>query len=397
MAVTRPEDELADRLRDHDIHIDISDRVPLLTDRVIDAMTTSVPVFANAPEPFLDVTRIVVGRIVELASLLFAEQRPPSRREIRELVEVTVPPTDQGVTLEDLLVVFRLAQDVLWWELQRLVEEDLIRDPRAALELSQLGVTLIVELSRGVTSAYLRGDRVWLQRRDAERALVTGVLGTPPRIEEATRAANALDVSLLGSWQVAVYAPVDGAGDLDALADALTDARVTWGVRGAVAVESGAVVLAAADDDVLPPPDNARVGIGDPGQGPVGMRQSHDEARDALEVATRRGVRRLEVREARIGRVVLGSLAASALADEVLAAIDAEPEARREMLTETLEALLDEQGSPTAAARRLRLHVQSVHYRIEQLRDVLGSDALEDPDRRLELQLALRARRLDGG
>ncbi|HKK51970.1 MAG TPA: translocation/assembly module TamB domain-containing protein, partial [Myxococcota bacterium] len=76
--------------------------------------------------------------------------------------------------------------------------------------------------------------------------------------------------------------------------------------------------------------------------------------------------------EARTGRVVLGSLSATALADEVLAPLDAEPEGRREMLFETLEAWLDEQGSPTAVGRRLRLHVQSARYRIDQLREVLG-------------------------
>ena len=63
------------------------------------------------------------------------------------------------------------------------------------------------------------------------------------------------------------------------------------------------------------------------------------------------------------------------------------------MLFETLEAWLDEQGSPTAVGRRLRLHVQSARYRIDQLRDVLGA-AMEDPDQRLQLHLAVRARDL---
>lgn len=376
--------------------VDIRSRVDLLTNRVVDGMTTTVPVFANAPEPFLDVTRIVVGRIVGQAAVLFVEQRLPTRAEVRDLVEDAVPPTDQGVTLEDLLVVFRLAQDVLWGELHRLVHAGELQDPHAALETSQLGVNLIAELSRGVTAAYLRGDRVWLRRRDAERALIGGVLGTPPRIEEATRAANALDLPLLGGWRCAVYAPI-GRGDLEQLADVLGDARITWGLRGAIAVESEAVVLATPDDEVVPPPEGARVGIGGRGDGPVGMRLSHDGARDALAVAERRGLAQLDVEGARLGRVVLGSLPAADLADEVLGAIDREPDGRREMLMETLEAYLDEQGSPSATARRLRLHVQSTRYRIEQLRDALGGDVLDDPDRRLELHLAVRARRLADG
>lgn len=393
MVDARRQQELTARLRDRGATVDIRARVELLTNRVIDGMTTTVPVFANAPTPFIEVTRMVVGRIVDQAATLFLELRLPTRQEIRELVEVTVPPTDQGVTLEDLLVVFRLAQDVLWWELHRLVDDDHLADPQAALELSQLGVSLISELSRGVTAAYLRGDRVWLRRRDAERALIGGVLGTPPRIEDATRAANALDLPLLGEWRCAVYAPIDG-GDLDDLAEVVADARITWGLRGAVAVQSQGVVLATPDDQLVPPPESARVGIGRLAEGPAGMRVSHDEARDALAVAERRGLAQLDVTNARLGRVVLGSLSAAALADEVLGRIDAEPEARREMLFETLDAYLDEQGSPSATARRLQLHVQSTRYRIEQLREVLGEDVLDDPDRRLELHLAVRARQL---
>ena len=157
--------------------------------------------------------------------------------------------------------------------------------------------------------------------------------------------------------------------------------------------DSGRVVLCTQDDEALPPPSGARVGIGRAHDGAQGMRTSHDEALDALAVARRRGALRLTVEEARTGRIVLGSLSATALADEVLAPLDAEPESRREMLLETLEAWLDEQGSPTAVGRRLRLHVQSARYRIEQLREVLGP-AMEDPDQRLQLHLAVRARRL---
>lgn len=372
---------------------DLRPRAELLTDRVVAEMTRVVPAFSNAPAAFLEVTRLVVGRIVDLVILLLLEQRLPTRHEVRELVEVCVPPTDQGVTLEDMLVVFSLARDVLWGELLRLVEEGELQDPGMALELSQLGVSLIDELSRGVTSAYLRGERVWLRRRDAEQALVRGILDAPSRLEEATRAAQALDLSVLGTWQVAVYEPVADDGDPSRLGSVLEDARVTWGVRGALAAGEDAVVLAVQDGPPLPPPEGARVGIGRPGDGAQGMRTSHDEARDALAVARRRGLRRLDADGARLGRVVLGSLSATRLADEVLAAVDAEPEGRRELLLETLAAWLDAQGSPTVAAERLQLHVQSVRYRITQLREVLG-DALDDPEQRLLLHLAVRAREL---
>jgi hypothetical protein len=77
------------------------------------------------------------------------------------------------------------------------------------------------------------------------------------------------------------------------------------------------------------------------------------------------------------------------LARRRLAPLDALPRSQRERLLETLEAWLDTQGEARPAAERLHVHVQTVRYRVGQLRDILG-DALDDPGARLELALALR-------
>lgn len=62
----------------------------------------------------------------------------------------------------------------------------------------------------------------------------------------------------------------------------------------------------------------------------------------------------------------------------------------RRRLTETLCAWLAGQGRLQAVAERLHVHPQTVRYRLGQLRELFG-DALEDPQRRFELELALRA------
>src|SRR4051794_4649357 len=77
------------------------------------------------------------------------------------------------------------------------------------------------------------------------------------------------------------------------------------------------------------------------------------------------------------------------LAERRLAPLRALPANQRERLLETLRAWLDAQGEARPAADRLHVHVQTVRYRVGQLRDVLG-DALDDPHARLELALALR-------
>ncbi|MDE3132445.1 MAG: helix-turn-helix domain-containing protein [Acidobacteriota bacterium] len=64
----------------------------------------------------------------------------------------------------------------------------------------------------------------------------------------------------------------------------------------------------------------------------------------------------------------------------------------RERLTATLAAWLDEQGRLAAAAARLGIHPQTARYRLARLRELFG-DALDDPDGRFWLALALRSTR----
>jgi hypothetical protein len=74
-----------------------------------------------------------------------------------------------------------------------------------------------------------------------------------------------------------------------------------------------------------------------------------------------------------------------------LAPLDALAPAERARLIETLAAWLAHQRHTPAIAAELHVHPQTVRYRVNRLRELLG-DALETPDGRFELELALRAR-----
>ncbi|MFG2222071.1 helix-turn-helix domain-containing protein [Streptomyces sp. NPDC048644] len=65
-------------------------------------------------------------------------------------------------------------------------------------------------------------------------------------------------------------------------------------------------------------------------------------------------------------------------------------------LAETLLAWLETRGGAPEVAARLGVHPQTVRYRLRQIRELWGSE-VDDPDRRFELELVLRARRLRGG
>ncbi|MFI6767945.1 helix-turn-helix domain-containing protein [Streptomyces sp. NPDC050355] len=64
-------------------------------------------------------------------------------------------------------------------------------------------------------------------------------------------------------------------------------------------------------------------------------------------------------------------------------------------LAQTLLAWLETRGGAPEIAERLGVHPQTVRYRLRQIRELWGGE-MDDPDRRFELELVLRARRLRG-
>jgi PucR C-terminal helix-turn-helix domain len=85
----------------------------------------------------------------------------------------------------------------------------------------------------------------------------------------------------------------------------------------------------------------------------------------------------------------------SALRERVLAPLRDESERSRTRLEATLLAWLRHRGSQRAIATELAVHPQTVRYRLRRLREVFGA-SLEDPDRRFELEIALREQALSG-
>ncbi len=83
---------------------------------------------------------------------------------------------------------------------------------------------------------------------------------------------------------------------------------------------------------------------------------------------------------------------ARALVARRLSALEALPAPERTRLTETLEAWLANQRHTPQIASALHIHPQTVRYRVRRLRELLG-DTLDSSEGRLELELALRARR----
>ncbi|OXM54178.1 PucR family transcriptional regulator [Amycolatopsis alba] len=80
---------------------------------------------------------------------------------------------------------------------------------------------------------------------------------------------------------------------------------------------------------------------------------------------------------------------ATEFAEEVLAPLAGLPEPARQRLTATLTAWLARPDQPQAIGDELHVHVQTVRYRIRQLRTLFGG-TIDDPAGRFALAIALR-------
>jgi DNA-binding PucR family transcriptional regulator len=142
-----------------------------------------------------------------------------------------------------------------------------------------------------------------------------------------------------------------------------------------------------------------RAGVGAPHEGPTGLRASAAEARGAL-LAARAALKPPGVAAhdaVGVRRMLMewyASDTARASVRDQLAPLEKLGPARADTAIRTLAAYLDEQGSIIKTAQRLHLHRNAVANRLRGITELLEMD-LDDPDQRLALQLACRARLLD--
>ena len=82
---------------------------------------------------------------------------------------------------------------------------------------------------------------------------------------------------------------------------------------------------------------------------------------------------------------------------DVLGPLETSDATRRSEFVRTLDAFLRAGGNHLRAARDLNVHRNTLIYRLERIQELLGGLDLEDPEARLNLQLALKIRAALGG
>ena len=377
--------------------------LPALADETIAAIAREVPDYARAMEgEFGQVVRLGVEVAFNRFVDLLADPDPDAAGSRRTYVDLGRGEFHAGRSLDALLAAYRVGARLAW---RRFVEAGVEGGltPDAIYSLGEAIFAYIDELSAESAEGYAEEQSVAAGESERRRRRLVRLLAQdPPAGQEAVRTAAAAATWALPRGGLAALVAGTGAdgapgeAHLDLLAARLAR-RLGEGAIGAEAV--GAAVVFVPDPDA---PGRRRrleaaiedrsVALGPTVEWPRALASVlRAIATHRLAAAGRLGPPGLVVADEHLADLLLAAdpgLAAD-LAASRLAPLAGLPEGPQARLRETLAAWLDRPGQVQAVAAMLGVHPQTVRYRVRQLRDLFG-DALEDPDARFELSLALR-------
>jgi hypothetical protein len=297
---------------------------------------------------------------------------------------------EAGRSLESVRAAWRTGTLAAWRGAAELAAEAGIPAP-TVIALAEAIFVFTDELGTDVIEGYVRAQSDEAGDRERRRRRLASLL-LDPSVQDPKAIARAAE---LARWRVPQ--------ELAALA-------LAGDSPGPVARGLDVDVLAGADGDgafiVIPDPDGPgraatirrAVGAADAALGPtVPLSEAHRSlrwARLTLALVDRSAVPSEHPTRAQDHLAALivnrDEELACAIVAERLAALEGLRERERERLLQTLASWLAHQRHIPSVAAELQVHPQTVRYRINKLTELLG-DALERPEGRFELELALRA------
>ncbi len=357
--------------------------LPGLVDEVITAVETAVPDYSSGVEENVRLgVRQALDGFVELV-LTGSDAGLPERQIY---VEFGAGEYRVGRSLDALLRAYRAGAQVAWRGLADAGDRANI-DPRSLYTLAEAIFAYIDEISAASAEGFAREQSRAVSELQARRHRLVDLLLREPPAEAAAieAAASEAEWKLPGALAVLAF-------EADSPASVASRLPV-----GTVVSDVDAVSVAVIPDPdgprrraaVAAAAEGTRAGLGQT----VEWRDAPASARRArLAMGLSAGDGMVDSSE-RLLDVLLAAEAGLSgdLARRALAPLDGLPANRRARLLETLEAWIDAHGEVRVAAEALHVHTQTVRYRLSQLREVFG-EGLDDPRRRLELALAIRAR-----
>jgi hypothetical protein len=360
----------------------IEPELPAATEEILATIAREVPEYARPLEGTFGVG-IRTGVTEALRQFVTLIRESDAGREAGREVYVGLGRGElrEGRTLDSLQSAYRVGARVAWRRISAAAQ-------RAGADAEQLGLlaeavfAYIDELSADSVEGYARAQREQEgERQRRRRELLALLLRDPPADEPDLRAA-----AQEAGWRLPrSAAPVAVAED-----DLARIARRLPADALAGSVDDLGCVLGTEIDRI---PESVTVAIG-PSVPRAELAASWALAKGVLRAAESGAIESPSplIAEDHLAELMLFESAGlgERLARLRLAPLDDLTPAGRARMEETALAYVQHGGNAAAMARALHLHPQTIRYRLGRLRELLG-EALDEPDARFELELALRS------
>ena len=370
----------------------VESELPATAEEIMAAIPGEVPEYARPFEGSFG--RGVQTGVTEALRQFVALIRDPEAPRDRDIyVALGRGELRQGRTLDSLQSAYRVGARVAWRRIAAAARRAGL-DAEALSLLAEAIFAYIDELSADSVEGYAQAQSEREGERQRRRRDLVALLLRDPAAEDAdVRAA----VQAAG-WRLprTVAALACAEADLPRLTRRLPPDAITAVVDGAGCALLPDPAGPGRGEEIAAATKNVIAGLG-PGAGRRTIATSWALARSALHAAEAGIVpaEGLVIADEHLVALLLGERhdLIERIAERRLAPLRAlTPKARRRM-EDTALAYVRHGGNAAAMARTLHVHAQTARYRVARLREVLGY-ALDDPDARLELELALRASRL---
>ena len=371
----------------------IEPELAAVTAEILESIAREVPEYARPLEGSFG-HGLRTGVSEALSQFVHLIRDPDSGREAGRDVYIELGRGElrQGRTLDALQSAYRVGARVAWRRLATAARRARL-DAEVISILAESIFAYIEELSADSVEGYAQArSQQEGERQRRRRELMALLLRDPP--------AAAADVAALADaagWSVPRAAAVLACPEenLDGVVRRLPPEALGAVLRGVGCVIVPDPAGPGRDRLIAQATDGGPAALG-PSGAIADLPETWSLARAALQtLATDAGSSDGLIRvEERLTELILhdGRRLAERIADRRLAPLaQLTPKARGRM-EDTLLAYVQQQGNAAAMARALDIHPQTARYRLARLRELLGG-ALDDPDARFELELALRARR----
>jgi len=350
------------------------------------------------------------------------EARPATAEELRRVAQLGILQARSSQSVEPILNAYRIAARVAWDAILRAWRGHPEATPEAIMLTANYVFAALDQVAAEVTKTYLHAREQHMQRGTRARARLFHALISDNFDSELElqKQALALNMPIAQTGYVAAVCKLvignrDGEQGGEGLSEVVaslplprgaihhatdpTTLVILWPAESAADVEGARQLVMSLQKEAVKRSGTARArvraGIGGYHTGLRGISGSYLEAQQAIEVGRKlRPEAVVHRHDEVIPQLVLAQnprLAERFVVDSLGPLLEAKAR-NRDQLLETLQAYLGA-GSVKDTAAALKLHRHTVLYRLEKLRDLLGSD-LDSPQTRLRLQLALDLRKL---